>query len=102
MADGMEEPSQKAIASQFPNPPPFWRSFTADNVARMDDIRTARAEKDGATLKDLPPRVSDIPEDLINLQPPAEPQTGTWKVLGGQYSVGHIQLLIFPYFHVLG
>ncbi|CRK22827.1 hypothetical protein BN1723_012796 [Verticillium longisporum] len=30
---------------------------------------------------------SGIPDELINLQPPAEPSTGTWRVLGGQYSL---------------
>lgn len=94
MADNGEQPSQKAIASQFPNPPPFWRQFTADNVARMRDLRASRAEQDQSqeqsgtgSATELPVRLPDVPADLINLQPPAEPPAGTWKVLGGAYSV---------------
>ncbi|KAL2759283.1 hypothetical protein ACRALDRAFT_2075780, partial [Sodiomyces alcalophilus JCM 7366] len=71
----------------FPNPPPFWKDFTSDHVARMQELRHERAAKDNVSESDLPARLPDIPEDLINLQPPTEPPTGTWRVLGGQYSL---------------
>ncbi|KAF6832285.1 hypothetical protein CPLU01_06249 [Colletotrichum plurivorum] len=87
MADNPEEPSQNALASTFPNPPPFWRHFTPENINRIEDLRKAQAEKDGFAVKDLPARLPDIPEDLMNLQPPAEPAAGTWKVLGGNYTL---------------
>ncbi|OLN87112.1 Mediator of RNA polymerase II transcription subunit 7 [Colletotrichum chlorophyti] len=87
MADNPDEPSQSALASTFPNPPPFWRDFTTNNLTRIEDLRKAQAEKDGVAVKDLPVRIPDIPADLINLQSPAEPATGTWKVLGGQYTL---------------
>ncbi|KAK7441313.1 hypothetical protein Landi51_10234 [Colletotrichum acutatum] len=87
MADNPDEPSQNALASTFPNPPPFWRDFTPENVARIEELRKAQAEKDGVTVKDLPARIPDVPESLINLQPPAEPLAGTWKVLGGNYTL---------------
>lgn len=79
---------QKTHAAAFPNPPPFWKDFTSDNAARMQELRHERATKDNIPDSELPARLPDIPEDLINLQPPAEPPTGTWRVLGGQYSVG--------------
>ncbi|TDZ39093.1 Mediator of RNA polymerase II transcription subunit 7 [Colletotrichum spinosum] len=87
MADNPDEPSQNALASTFPNPPPFWRHFTAENVSRLEELRKSRAQKDGVAVEDLPARTSDIPEELMNLQPPAEPATGTWKVLGGNYTL---------------
>ncbi|KAK6216947.1 hypothetical protein QIS74_07061 [Colletotrichum tabaci] len=87
MADNAEEPTQNALASTFPNPPPFWRQFTPENISRIDEFRKAEAEKNGVAVKDLPVRLLDIPEDLMNLQPPAEPSTGTWKVLGGNYTL---------------
>ncbi|KAF6806050.1 hypothetical protein CMUS01_14469 [Colletotrichum musicola] len=87
MADNPEEPSQNALASTFPNPPPFWRHFTPENINRIEDLRKAQAEKDGVAVKDLPARLPDVPEDLMNLQPPAEPAAGTWKVLGGNYTL---------------
>jgi mediator of RNA polymerase II transcription subunit 7 len=87
MADPNEQLSQKAIASQFPNPPPFWKQFSADNIARLDQIRTEQALKNGTTISGLPVRTLGVPDDLVNLQPPAEPVQGTWRVLGGAYSV---------------
>ncbi|KAK1483426.1 hypothetical protein CTAM01_13413 [Colletotrichum tamarilloi] len=87
MADNPEEPSQNALASTFPNPPPFWRDFTPENVARIEELRKAQAEKDGVAVKNLPARIPDVPESLMNLQPPAEPPAGTWKVLGGNYTL---------------
>ncbi|KAF9880539.1 RNA polymerase ii mediator complex protein [Colletotrichum karsti] len=87
MADNPDEPSQNALASTFPNPPPFWRQFTAENVGRIEELRKSQAEKDGVAVKDLPARLPNIPEELMHLQPPAEPATGTWKVLGGNYTL---------------
>ncbi|KAH7347131.1 mediator of RNA polymerase II transcription subunit 7 [Plectosphaerella cucumerina] len=87
MADPNEQLSQKAIASQFPNPPPFWKQFSADNIARLDQIRTEQALKSGTTISGLPVRTLGVPDDLVNLQPPAEPVQGTWRVLGGAYSL---------------
>ncbi|WYZ41126.1 hypothetical protein EsH8_V_000021 [Colletotrichum jinshuiense] len=87
MAENTEEPSQNALASTFPNPPPFWRQFTPENISRIEELRKSQAEKDGVAVKDLPARLQDIPEELMNLQPPAEPAAGTWKVLGGNYTL---------------
>ncbi|KAK2012124.1 MED7-domain-containing protein [Colletotrichum eremochloae] len=87
MADNPEEPSQNALSSTFPNPPPFWRQFTPENLSRIEELRKSQAEKDGIAVKDLPVRLPDIPEDLMHLQPPAEPPAGTWRVLGGNYTL---------------
>ncbi|KAK1980641.1 MED7 protein-domain-containing protein [Colletotrichum cereale] len=87
MADNPEEPSQNALSSTFPNPPPFWRQFTPENISRIEELRKAQAAKDGVAVKDLPVRLPDIPEDLMHLQPPAEPAAGTWRVLGGNYTL---------------
>ncbi|KAM0279729.1 hypothetical protein ACHAQH_004420 [Verticillium albo-atrum] len=88
MADTTDQQGQKAHSSAFPNPPLFWKDFTPENIARMEELRTARAEETRIALKQLPVRTPGIPDSLINLQPPAEPSTGTWRVLGGQYSLG--------------
>lgn len=87
MADPNEQLSQKAIASQFPNPPPFWKHFSTENIARLEQIRADYAVSSGISLNGLPVRTPGVPEDLANLQPPAEPSEGTWRVLGGAYSV---------------
>lgn len=89
MAD--PEPQEAlSLASTFPNPPPFWKDFTPDRVARIEDLRSAHAEDTnneagaGAALVRLP----DLPEDLARLQPPPEPADGRWRVFGDQYMVG--------------
>ncbi|ROT43814.1 mediator of RNA polymerase II transcription subunit 7 [Sodiomyces alkalinus F11] len=78
---------QKTHASAFPDPPPFWKDFTPDNVAGLQQIRCERAAKDNIPERELPARLPHVPEHLINLQPPAEPPSRTWRVFGGQYSL---------------
>ncbi|EEY23895.1 mediator of RNA polymerase II transcription subunit 7 [Verticillium alfalfae VaMs.102] len=87
MGDNTDQQGQKAHSSAFPNPPLFWKDFTPENITRIAELRATRAEETSTDLKDLPIRTSAIPDELINLQPPAEPSTGTWRVLGGQYSL---------------
>ncbi|KAM0331249.1 hypothetical protein ACHAQA_002919 [Verticillium albo-atrum] len=88
MADSADQQGQKAHSSAFPNPPLFWKDFTPENAAQLDGLRTARAAEINIDLKDLPVRIPGVPDELLNLQPPVEPLTGTWRVLGGQYSLG--------------
>ncbi|POR32629.1 Mediator of RNA polymerase II transcription subunit 7, partial [Tolypocladium paradoxum] len=87
MAD--QEPQEPlSLASTFPNPPPFWKDFTPDRVARIADLRSAHAERTndaaGADAS-APVRLPDLPEDLASLQPPPEPADGRWRVFGDQY-----------------
>lgn len=97
MADQEQQPS---LASAFPNPPSFWREFTPDRIARIEELRkryTAAVtdttnpmvegiEGEGLTLRVL----EDVPEDLVHLQPPAEPEDGRWRVFGDLYKVGDV------------
>ncbi|PNY25579.1 Mediator of RNA polymerase II transcription subunit 7 [Tolypocladium capitatum] len=86
MAD--REPQETlSLASTFPNPPPFWKDFTPDRVARIEDLRHAHAENtdNGAGADAALVRLPDLPEDLTNLQPPPEPADGRWRVFGDQY-----------------
>ncbi|KAI0391743.1 MED7-domain-containing protein [Xylariaceae sp. FL0594] len=79
----MEEEQQQASAT-WPPPPPFWKSFTLDNVARIEDLRKETAERlniqDPWTI-----RLEGLPRGLRNLQPPAEPTNGEWRVFGARY-----------------
>lgn len=83
-----DQPEPHSLASTFPNPPLFWKDFTPDKVARIEELR-ARHGGDAQTV-----RLPDVPEDLINLQPPAEPADGRWRVFGDQYMVGKMSELI--------
>lgn len=85
MADQQEPHS---LASTFPNPPDFWKAFTPDRLARIEELRRAHAtdedeDDEGADAV----RIPNLPEDLIALQPPPEPADGRWRVFGDQYMV---------------
>ncbi|KAJ6786400.1 hypothetical protein PWT90_03370 [Aphanocladium album] len=86
----MEEQEAVSLSSTFPNPPPFWKDFTADKVARYEQLRREHDGKEGEKPTDsdgFKPqiRINDLPEELIHLQPPAEPSNGRWRVFGDQY-----------------
>lgn len=84
MAD-QEQPQQSQLAAAFPNPPPFWRDFTPANIERIEklhDAIPALGNDDPLTR-----RIPGVPQELINLQPPAEPADGKWRVFGDQYKV---------------
>jgi len=74
-----------SLSSMFPNPPPFWQDFTTDKISRIQELRASYIAEHGGDP--LTVRVPDIPEDLVNLQPPAEPADGRWRVFGDQYMV---------------
>lgn len=93
MADQQEPLS---LASTFPNPPDFWKAFTPDRIAKIEELRRAHAadededadadaDAEGASTDIV--RIANLPEDLIALQPPPEPADGRWRVFGDQYMV---------------
>ncbi|KAK9416988.1 putative Mediator of RNA polymerase II transcription subunit 7 [Seiridium unicorne] len=84
MADDNE--SQNAISSTFPAPPPFWKDFTIDNVARIADLRQEQAEREGES-DPLLVRIPGLPENLRHLQPPPEPEDAAWRVFGQNYAL---------------
>ncbi|RDA86951.1 hypothetical protein CP532_1877 [Ophiocordyceps camponoti-leonardi (nom. inval.)] len=69
----MADAEPHSLASTFPNPPPFWHDFTPEKISRAEALR-----KTSTTTTDLPP-------DLVHLQPPREPKDGRWRVFGDQY-----------------
>ncbi|TWU74938.1 Mediator of RNA polymerase II transcription subunit 7 [Metarhizium rileyi] len=80
----MADQEPLSLASTFPNPPPFWKDFTPDRVARIEELRSAFAG--GASEQVFSPiRIPGLPEELTNLQPPPEPSDGRWRVFGDQY-----------------
>ncbi|KAH6880497.1 MED7 protein-domain-containing protein [Thelonectria olida] len=81
MAD--QQPEGNTLSSTFPNPPPFWKDFTPDRITRIDELRTAHIQQHGGDP--LTTRIPGVPEELVNLQPPAEPVDGRWRVFGDQY-----------------
>ncbi|TGJ86391.1 hypothetical protein E0Z10_g2384 [Xylaria hypoxylon] len=78
-----EEPQQ--IASTWPPPPPFWKDFTPDNVARIEDLRRETAESSGVQDPSNVRLDVDLHRELRNLQPPPEPDDGEWRVFCDRY-----------------
>lgn len=86
--DEQQEPH--SLASTFPNPPDFWKAFTPDKIARIEELRRAHAADEGSDVEGADievVRIANLPEDLIALQPPPEPADGRWRVFGDQYMV---------------
>ncbi|RFU81024.1 med7-member of rna polymerase ii transcriptional regulation mediator complex [Trichoderma arundinaceum] len=77
-----EQQEPHSLASTFPNPPDFWKAFTQDNIAKIEELRRAHGADEEST-GDV--RIPNLPEHLMALQPPPEPADGRWRVFGDQY-----------------
>jgi len=82
------QPGRNQLASTWPDPPSFWKDFTTENLEAFQKIKTAAEERESEMEEGgLVKRIPNIPEELIHLQPPAEPADGKWRVFGDIYSV---------------
>jgi len=84
MADLEDDPSK--VTALYPDPPPFWKDFTPANLARIESLKQDYAEQQGIDV-DTVVRISDIPEDLTYLQPPAEPTDAKWRLFSEPQSI---------------
>lgn len=83
-----QQQSRSALASTWPNPPPFFHDFTDENLTRFREFAETHAAPDDNDDAAAPVRrIPDVPADLTNMQPPAEPEDGKWRVFGDHYSV---------------
>ena len=123
MADPSHQPEGQhkanVLSAAFPAPPPFYKSFTADNLARLKQLQHSRTRQqlgqdDGdknagtSTGQDYDgvgdesssgksPATKDLPPELQYLVPPAPPTAGIYRSFGDSYSVreiSHRSLLI--------
>ncbi|KAM7200005.1 MED7 domain containing protein [Rhypophila sp. PSN 637] len=86
MAEVEQDPFK--VTALYPDPPPFWKAFTADNIAQFDTFKQQYAARQGLDVNTIL-RIPDIPEDLTCLQPPAEPEDAKWKVFNEPQSLDH-------------
>lgn len=89
MSEVHTDPSK--VTALYPDPPPFWKAFTDGNIARYDALKHEYAARQGLDV-DTILRIPEIPDDLIYLQPPAEPADTRWKVFGEPQSVSALVL----------
>ncbi|KAG8628939.1 hypothetical protein KVT40_002804 [Elsinoe batatas] len=78
MADQGQAPP---IAAPFPNPPPYWKHFTKQNLSRLREHEKSQSmvNGDGVTIDSTP-----LPEDLRYLVPPEPPADEKYKSFGVQ------------------
>lgn len=88
----MADEHDDAVGSIFPVPPPFYKHFTAENLARLKALReNVQLEDSGAatseTAAERSQRILDLPPELRYLVPPSPPTDGKWRNFGGNYDV---------------
>jgi mediator of RNA polymerase II transcription subunit 7 len=80
MADSQQQPveDEDLILSFFPDPPPFFKHFTTDNLARLKDIEKEAATDDDDSKPASAPKLTAeqilaLPTELRYLIPPEPP-----------------------------
>lgn len=82
-----EEQESQPLKATFPAPPPFYKHFTQQNLARLSEIHDVshKAEQRG----DEKPKSDStaLPPELRFLTPPEPPTEGTYRVFGDHWEV---------------
>ena len=77
----MADAPGNAITATFPAPPPFYKSFTPENLTRLQELREAAI---ATGSQEFPAK--DVPEELQCLIPP-EPPTAPYRSFGELHEV---------------
>ncbi len=84
----MADEIRKVLSATFPDPPPFYKSFTTKNIRlskqRLHDNRNSNDHDNTGTY---PQPVSEPPAELRFLLPPEPPASATYRSFGAQYDV---------------
>ena len=88
-----EETQPGAISAAFPAPPPFYKSFTAENLEKLQELVRPSDENTSAQNQSTEPHLlsaadlSPIPAELRNLVPPALPKDGRYRSFGTLHDI---------------
>lgn len=84
-----DQPPPAAISSAFPAPPPFYKSFTAQNLeSQKTYLETTNQPTSGPPPTPTSgPNLFSLPPELRNLFPPAPPPEGKYKSFGIEHDV---------------
>ena len=78
-----------AISAAFPAPPPFYKSFTPQNLERQKEYLESlnlSSPKPLSTESSAPDLLS-LPPELRNLFPPPQPPDGKYRSFGVEHDV---------------
>ena len=96
-------PPQPLMSAPFPAPPPFFKSFTPENITRVKELQNAHARSaqtsspsTGTLPFSLPPELRS--SSLAHLIPPLPPPDGVFRLFGQQHNVRTYQLVVKPNF----
>ena len=86
-----EQTQPRALSAAFPTPPPFYKHFTAENVARVKQLRKEQSQSNGGSDQSAQDStkldVLALPAELRSLIPPEPPADGRYKSFGIQHDV---------------
>ena len=89
--DSLNQQQAQPIQTAFPLPPPFYKSFTPENLAELRQLqeskREGQEETPSSSLPATDPPAQDLPDHLINLLPPQPPQSGPYRCFTDPYFV---------------
>lgn len=82
------EPQAGAVSAAFPAPPPFYKSFTPNNIERLQHFNDPASQTSIETQRSSGPSIPSIsdptslPAELHHLIPPAPPSDGKYRSFG--------------------
>ncbi|KAF3936928.1 hypothetical protein ABW19_dt0207276 [Dactylella cylindrospora] len=81
----MADEQQRNTASAFPAPPQFYKNFTAENQAKLKELRGASSQNsEDLTQEDAS---NALPPELLCLIPPKAPTEGQYRSFGDTWNI---------------
>ncbi|KAL2044793.1 hypothetical protein N7G274_002568 [Stereocaulon virgatum] len=84
-----EQPQPTAISAAFPAPPPFYKSFTPQNLAQLAQQSAPHSQSSTGTFPPSTPipDLTSLPPELRNLIPPPLPPNGQYRSFGTLHNI---------------